>query len=100
AYPDPNDYLQPFFHSAGSKNYSNVNEAALDALIEEQLAELDVERRREQLQARARRWHADFAYDTWAYTARTTSAVSGRLKNYTTRPNDLRQVRYAWIDEA
>lgn len=40
-YPDPDNYLYPVFHSTGTKNYGQVNDAELDAKIEKQQGILD-----------------------------------------------------------
>ncbi len=45
AYPDPDNYLYPTFHSKGTKNYGQVNDADLDKRIEKQRGILDYKER-------------------------------------------------------
>ena len=98
AYPDPNDYLQPMFTVGGSKNYGDLVDPVLEGLIKQQLQELNVEKRKQILQDIDRRWTKEFNHATFSFTQGVTSAVAGRLKNYQTRPSDLTQLRYAWLD--
>jgi peptide/nickel transport system substrate-binding protein len=44
---EPDDYLYPYFHSAGSKNSFNLSDPALDSMLEDQRQEFDLERRRQ-----------------------------------------------------
>lgn len=44
---EPDDWLYPFFHSRGPKNSFHVNDPDLDAMLEAQRREFDVDRRRE-----------------------------------------------------
>jgi ABC-type transport system substrate-binding protein len=44
---EPDDYLYPYFHSAGSKNSFNLADPTLDQMLDGQRQEFDRERRRE-----------------------------------------------------
>jgi peptide/nickel transport system substrate-binding protein len=46
-YFDLDDCVYPYFHSTGIKNSFNLNDPALDRMLEAQRAEFDVERRRQ-----------------------------------------------------
>lgn len=65
AYPDPDNYLFPTFHSAGTKNYGQVNDPDLDARIEESQGILDEEERVEFIHNLQRDW-PDYLYRTYS----------------------------------
>jgi ABC-type transport system substrate-binding protein len=100
AYDDPDEYLYPLFHTGASKNYFDISDPALDALIVRQRQTLDAAQRRSVLQEIDSRWTNDFNYHTFAYTETRTDAVKNRLKNYQVRVvSEYSQLRYAWIEQ-
>jgi ABC-type transport system substrate-binding protein len=99
AYHDPDEYLYPLFYSGASKNYFDVNDTTLDALILKQRRELNREARKKVLQEIDSRWTTDFNHHTFFFTRTSYDAISPRLQNYTRRnPTEFTQIRYAWKD--
>lgn len=97
AYPDPDDYLYPLFVTGQSKNYGDVSDADLDALIQKQRQEFDHDKRKAVLQEIDARWNTDFIYHSFAYTSKRIDGVSKRFASYIPRPYDYTGVRYSWV---
>lgn len=80
AYPDPNNFLEPTFHSQGTKNYGEVNDPELDARIEESQGILDEDERIEFVKNLQRDW-PDYLYRTYSVNPNNhyawSSAVTG-----------------------
>ncbi len=82
AYPDPDNYLYPTFHSAGTKNYGQAADSKLDAAIEESQGILVDEDRIEFIKNLQREW-PDYLYRTYTVNQNThqawSSAVTGHF---------------------
>ena len=82
AYPDPDNYLFPTFHSDGTKNYGQVSDAKLDAAIEESQGILVADDRIEFIKNLQRDW-PEYLYRTYTVNQNThqswSSAVTGHF---------------------
>lgn len=97
AYPDPDDYIYPLFYSKGSKNYTNINDPKLDALVVAQRQELDVAKRKQLLQQLDHDW-INYAYHVYSYVGYQYQAYQARVKNFQyTALGELTQLRNTWI---
>ena len=81
SYPDPNNYLFPTFHSAGTKNYGQVDDPKLDALIEESQVILDDEERIEFIKNLQRAW-PEYLYRTYSVNSNSHSAWSNAVTGH------------------
>ena len=79
-YPDPDNFLFPVFHSTGTKNYGGVNDAALDALIEQQQGILNYEERVEFIHEFDRNWK-NYLYRIYTAFPNTHQAWSSAVVN-------------------
>lgn len=96
AYPDPDDYLYPFFYPGGAKNFGQTDDATLTDLILKQRQAVNPDERKTILQDIDRRWTEEFAYATWDIEIPFTHIFNNRLQNYAPRnPTD-----YAGLAEA
>jgi ABC-type transport system substrate-binding protein len=96
AYPDPDDYLYPFWVPNAAKNFGRVDDPALTDLILKQRQTADPDTRRTLLQEIDRRWTQDFNYGVWSIEYPYVHIYRNRLRNYSGRnPLD-----YAGLTEA
>ena len=97
-------WVYPFYHSAGSLNYGSVNDPDLDALLVAQRGESNADAQKEQWQQIWDRLH-DQVYQMW-FPERQARAVHanyilnmrlhGWMGSYTCYSND--QARSVWLD--
>jgi len=85
AYPDPDDYLYPFFVPNAAKNFGKINDPVLADLILKQRQAPDTESRKRVLQEIDRRWVPEFAYAIWTIEYPFIHAYNNRLRNYSAR---------------
>jgi peptide/nickel transport system substrate-binding protein len=101
AYPDPDDYLSPFFLPGGSKNFGGTNDPALTALVTRQKQEADPAKRKAILQEIDSKWQSDFAYALWGLEFPFSHIHNNRLGNYSGRnPSDLANFENAFVRNA
>lgn len=85
AYPDPDDYLYPFFIANAAKNFGKVNDPTLADLILKERQAPNTDSRKQALQAIDRRWVDEFAYAVWTIEYPFIHAYTNRLRNYSGR---------------
>lgn len=97
AYPDPDDYLAPFFLPGGSKNFGGTDDRALTALIEKSQQATNTEERKAVLQEIDQRWTEDFLYALFTVELPFTHAHQNTLGNYAGRnPSDYANLEGAF----
>jgi peptide/nickel transport system substrate-binding protein len=98
AYPDPDDYLYPFWVPNAAKNFGRVDDPALTDLVLKQRQTGDAAERKRVLQEIDRRWTKDFNYGVWTIEYPFVHAYNNRLRNYSARnPLDYAGLADAFI---
>ncbi|MGE0540328.1 MAG: ABC transporter substrate-binding protein [Dehalococcoidia bacterium] len=85
AYPDPDDYLYPFWVPGAAKNFGKVDDPALTDLVLKQRQTAEPETRKKLLQEIDRRWTQDFNYGVWTIEYPFAHIYNNRLRNYSSR---------------
>jgi len=98
-YADPDDLTYPLYFSTGSKNYGQVNDPDLDALITKQRETLDRTARKTAIQDLDSKWN-NFQYHVYPLVRTYFMAYHGYVKNYRARnPAEFTRVQETWLDK-
>jgi peptide/nickel transport system substrate-binding protein len=98
-YPDPDDLIYPLFYSKGSKNYGQINDPELDALIVKQREALDKNARKTALQDLDSKWDK-FQYHVYPLVRTYFMAYQNYVKIYRARnPAEFTRVQETWLDK-